>query len=209
MKLSKLKLNPNNPRLIKNDKFKKLVKSLKDFPEMMKLRPIIIDEDNMILGGNMRFKALKELGYKDIPNEWTKCSTDLTKEQQEEFTIKDNIGFGEHDWNILANEWDSVQLAEWGLDVWENLDDKEPEVGLIEDDEIPEVEEAITKQGDLWLLGEHRVLCGDATKKEDVERLMDGQKADMVFTDCDVIVKRWEEFTGNKAGKLDGKTEKV
>jgi len=183
MKLSKLKLNPNNPRLIKNDKFKKLVKSLKDFPEMMKLREIVYDKDYMILGGNMRYRALLELGYKEVPDEWTKCSTDLTKEQQEEFTIKDNIGFGEHDWNILANEWDSVQLAEWGLDVWENLDDKEPEVGLIEDDEIPEVEEAITKQGDLWLLGEHRVLCGDATKKEDVERLMDGQKADMVFTD--------------------------
>jgi len=125
MKLSKLKLNPNNPRLIKNDKFKKLVKSLKDFPEMMKLREIVYDKDYMILGGNMRYRALLELGYKEVPDEWTKCSTDLTKEQQEEFTIKDNVGFGEHDWNILANEWDSVQLAEWGLDVWQNEDDLE------------------------------------------------------------------------------------
>ena len=116
MKLSKLKLNPNNPRLIKNDKFKKLVKSLKDFPEMMKLREIVYDKDYMILGGNMRYRALLELGYKEVPDEWTKCSTDLTKEQQEEFTIKDNIGFGEHDWDILANEWDSDKLNEWGLD---------------------------------------------------------------------------------------------
>ncbi len=109
----------------------------------------------------------------------------------------------------MANEWDSVQLTDWGVDAWPNQDDikAEPIAGLTND--VPEAEESICKAGDIWVLGNHRLLCGDATKKEDVERLMDGQKADMVFTDCDVIVKRWEEFTGNKAGKLDGKTEKV
>ena len=180
VKISKVKGNPNNPRLIKNDKFKKLVKSIQEFPEMLKLRPIVVDEDMMVLGGNMRLKASKDAGLKEV---WIEVAEGLTEEQKKEFIVKDNVGFGEWEWDMLANEWDSVQLAEWGLDVWENLDDKEPEAGLIEDDEIPEVKESKVKRGDIWQLGEHRIMCGDSTSSDDVAKLMNGEKADMVFTD--------------------------
>ena len=180
VKISKVKGNPDNPRIIKNDKFKKLVKSIQEFPEMLKLRPIVVDEGMMVLGGNMRLKASKDAGLKEV---WIEVAEDLTEEQKKEFIVKDNVGFGEWEWDMLANEWDSVQLAEWGLDVWENEDDKEPEAGLIEDDEIPEVKESKVKRGDIWQLGEHRIMCGDSTSSDDVEKLMNGEKADMVFTD--------------------------
>ena len=180
VKISKVKGNPSNPRIIKNDKFKKLVKSIQEFPEMLKLRPIVVDEDFMVLGGNMRLKASKDAGLSEV---WIDIAEGLTEEQKKEFIVKDNVGFGEWEWDILANEWDSVQLAEWGLDVWENLDDKEPEIGLIEDDEIPEVKESKVKRGDIWQLGNHRLMCGDSTSSDDVAKLMNGEKADMVFTD--------------------------
>lgn len=122
MKLSQLKSNPNNPRLIKDDKFKKLVQSIKDFPEMLEKRPIVCvtDTDGMLypLGGNMRLKALQELKFKDIPDTWITMADDWTIEQKKEFTIKDNVGFGEWDWDDLANEWDAEKLEDWGLDVW-------------------------------------------------------------------------------------------
>lgn len=117
IKISELKKNPNNPRLIKDDKFQKLVKSIQDFPKMMELRPIIINDQNIVLGGNMRLAALKELGYKEIPDEWVKQAKDLTQEQQNEFIVKDNVSFGAWDWDTLANEWESDDLADWGLDV--------------------------------------------------------------------------------------------
>ena len=181
MKLEINKLNPNvsNPRIIKNDKFKKLVKSIKEFPEMLELRPIVVDEDMTILGGNMRHKACIEAGLKEV---YVKVAKGLTEEQKQEFIVKDNVGFGEWEWDILANEWDSVQLTEWGLDVWENEDDKVIE-GLIDDDVIPEVKESKVKRGDIWKLGEHRIMCGDSTSSDDVAKLMNGEKADMVFTD--------------------------
>ena len=120
VKLYKIKGNPLNPRVIKTDKFKKLVKSIQEFPEMLKLRPIIVDEDMMVLGGNMRLRASKDAGLKEV---WIEVAEGFTDEQKKEFIVKDNVGFGEWEWDILANEWDSVQLAEWGLDVWENQDD--------------------------------------------------------------------------------------
>jgi hypothetical protein len=122
VKISKVKGNPSNPRIIKNDKFKKLVKSIQEFPEMLKLRPIVVDEDMIVLGGNMRLKASKDAGLKEV---WIEIAEGLTEEQKKEFIVKDNVGFGEWEWDILANEWDSVQLAEWGLDVWQNEDDVE------------------------------------------------------------------------------------
>ena len=128
VKISKVKGNPNNPRIIKNDKFKKLVKSIQEFPEMLKLRPIVVDEDMMVLGGNMRLKASKDAGLKEV---WIEVAEGLTEEQKQEFIVKDNVGFGEWEWDMLANEWDSVQLSEWGLDVWENHDDT-----IVEDDNI-------------------------------------------------------------------------
>lgn len=120
--ISKIQGNPNNPRIIKNDKFKKLVKSIKEFPEMLKLRPIVVDENMMVLGGNMRLKASKDAGLKEV---WIDIAEGLTEEQKQEFIVKDNVGFGEWEWDMLANEWDSVQLADWGLDVWANEDDIE------------------------------------------------------------------------------------
>ena len=117
MKLSEIKRNPNNPRLIKDEKFKKLVKSIEDFPKMMALRPMIIDENNIVLGGNMRLKALKELGYKEIPDDWIKRADELTEEEQRRFIIADNVGFGEHDWEMLKAEWDVEELDGWGLHV--------------------------------------------------------------------------------------------
>ena len=120
VKISKVKGNPSNPRIIKNDKFKKLVKSIQEFPEMLKLRPIVVDEDFMVLGGNMRLKASKEAGLSEV---WIDIAEGLTEEQKKEFIVKDNVGFGEWEWDILANEWDSSKLAEWGLDVWQNEDD--------------------------------------------------------------------------------------
>lgn len=117
MKLSKLKTNPNNPRLIKDDKFQKLVNSIREFPKMMELRPIVVDENMIIQGGNMRFKAIKELGLKEIPDSWVRQANDLTEEEKRRFIIADNVGFGEWDNDMLANEWDSEQLEEWGLDL--------------------------------------------------------------------------------------------
>jgi hypothetical protein len=114
--ISKVKPNQDNPRIIKDYKFKKLVQSIKDFPQMLELRPIVVNEDNIVLGGNMRLKACQEAGLKEVHIIQAK---DLTESQQREFIIKDNVGFGEWDWDLLANEWDNTQLGEWGLDVWQ------------------------------------------------------------------------------------------
>ena len=113
IKLKEIKLNPNNPRLIKDDKFKKLVQSIKDFPEMLNIRPIVVNQDMIILGGNMRYKACKEAGIKDIPV----IVTDLTEAQQREFLIKDNTSGGDWNWDILVNEWNTEQLESWGVDL--------------------------------------------------------------------------------------------
>jgi len=115
VKISEVKSNPNNPRIIKDDKFQKLVASIKELPQMLQLRPIVVNEDMVVLGGNMRLKACKEAGLKEVP---IIKATDLSEEQQRAFIIKDNVGFGEWDWDALANEWDAELLTEWGLDVW-------------------------------------------------------------------------------------------
>ncbi len=182
MKLNDIKSNPNNPRVIKDEKFEKLKKSIKEFPKMMKLRPMVINADNIVLGGNMRLKALKELGYKEIPDEWVKRADELTEDEQRRFIIADNVGFGEHDWEMLANEWNADELEEWGLDIpeWET-----PEVLEAEEDDFDTTppEEPKTVLGDLYEIGEHRLLCGDSTDSDQVAKLMNGEKADMVFTD--------------------------
>ena len=112
--INKVRSNPNNPRIIKDDKFQKLVKSIQEFPQMLEIRPIVVNEDMIVLGGNMRLKACLEAGLKEIP---IIKASNLTEEQQKEFIIKDNVGFGEHDWDIIANEWDTELLEDWGLDV--------------------------------------------------------------------------------------------
>ena len=178
MNLSELQENPNNPRIIKDDKFQKLVKSIKEFPEMLEARPIVVNPENIVLGGNMRLKACKAAGLKEAPvyvASWEESKAN-------EFIVKDNVGFGEWDWDILANEWDATELEEWGLDVW--VPEEEPTEGLTDPDEVPEApEEPKTKLGDLYILGEHRLLCGDSTKAEDVERLMNGEKATLIHAD--------------------------
>lgn len=114
VKIAEVKPNPNNPRLIKDDKFRKLVKSIQEFPDMLSVRPIVVNKDMVVLGGNMRLKAIKEAGYKDIAVE----IVDWTEDQQKEFIVKDNASFGEWDWDDLANNWDEEQLVEWGVDTW-------------------------------------------------------------------------------------------
>ena len=189
MRLSELKTNPTNPRTIKDDKFKKLVQSLKDFPEMMEKRPLICVTDTSDgklypLGGNMRLKALQELKYKDIPDSWVMIADDWSEEQRNEFIIKDNVGYGEWDWEQLQADWDVDTLENWGLDV----PDFEAEVLEVleaeEDDfEIPDEIQTDIVLGDLFEIGEHRLLCGDSTQTDAFEKLMQGELADMVVTD--------------------------
>jgi len=177
MKLSTLRANPTNPRIIKDEKFQKLVKSIEEFPEMLEARPIVVNPEMVVIGGNMRFKACKAAGLKEAPVYMATWGE--TKDR--EFIIKDNVSSGENDFDILANEWDAEELNEWGLDVWTG--EPEETEGLTDPDDVPEVpEEPKTKLGELYILGEHRLLCGDSTKAEDVEKLMNGDKADMVFT---------------------------
>jgi 16S rRNA G966 N2-methylase RsmD len=188
VKIYKLKSNKSNPRIVKNEKFKQLVNSIETIPAFMQLRPVIIDEDFILIAGNMRMKAHKHLGKKVI---WTDMFTKEMSEQmnilaeeegrptktyveyRSEIIIKDNTNAGEWEYDMLANEWDSVLLNEW---------DKK-EAGLIEDDLIPEAKESKVKLGDLWTLGNHKLFCGDSTKSEDVKKLMNKSKADLVFTD--------------------------
>jgi ParB-like chromosome segregation protein Spo0J len=114
MNINEIKPNPNNPRLIKDHKFKQLVKSIQDFPQMLELRPIVIDENNMVLGGNMRLKACIEAGLTDVP---VIHANNLSEAQKKEFIVKDNVGYGEWEWDSLANEWNIEDLDNWGLDI--------------------------------------------------------------------------------------------
>jgi DNA modification methylase len=192
--ITEVKPNGTNPRIIKDAKFKQLVQSIQEFPEMLELRPIIVNSDMVILGGNMRYKACMDAGIKEIP---IMIADSLDEAKQKEFIVKDNVGFGEWDWDVLANEWDVEELAHWGLDL--PLDFAETEVEAEEDDyEQPETIETDIVLGDLFEIGEHRLLCGDSTDSDAVAKLMDGQKADMVFTDPPYNVA----FNG-RSGKFD------
>lgn len=142
IKLSTIKSNPNNPRVIKDHKFEKLKKSIEEFPKMMELRPMVINDDSIVLGGNMRLKALKDLGYKEVPDEWVKSAKDLTEDEQRRFIIADNVGFGEHDWDMLANDWDSLELDEWGLDVWQQP--TEVDYSILDEEDVSEQLEDMT-----------------------------------------------------------------
>ena len=117
IKLSSIKPNPNNPRIIRNEKFEKLKRSIEEFPEMMELRPIVIDETNTIIGGNMRFRALQELGKKEVSNNWIKKASELTEDQKKRFVITDNASFGEWEWGALKSDWDLDFVADWGVDI--------------------------------------------------------------------------------------------
>jgi DNA modification methylase len=194
-KLSDIKRNPNNPRLIKDDKFAKLVKSIREFPEMLRIRPIVVNSDMVVLGGNMRLRACAEAGLKEVP---IIMADELTEEQQREFIIKDNVGFGEWEWEMIASDWDVQELEEWGLDV---PDFGTTELEAVEDDfDTTPPEEPRTVLGDLYEIGEHRLLCGDSTDSDAVAKLMNGEKADMVFTDPPWNVNYGAVKEGNAMG---------
>ena len=193
VKINSIKTNPKNPRLIKDDKFKKLVNSIKEFPQMLELRPIVVDENNIILGGNMRHKACIEAGLKEV---YIVQAKDLTEEQKDEFIVKDNVGFGEWDWDILANEWDTEKLQDWGLDL--PLDVSVQELEAEEDDyEIPNEITTDIVLGDLFEIGEHRLLCGDSTDSDQVAKLMNGEKANLSFTSPPYNAGKSEMLSGN------------
>ena len=200
--LSDIRENPNNPRLIKDDKFKKLVQSIKDFPQMLAIRPIVVNADMTVLGGNMRLKACKEAGLKKVP---ILVANDLTDAQQKEFIIKDNVGFGEWDWDTLANEWNVEELTEWGLDI-PNFEIEEVLEAVEDDFDVPEggIKTDIVL-GDLFEIGGHRLLCGDSTDSDSVAKLMNGEKADMVFTDPPYGMKLDTDYSGMQGNGRKGK----
>ena len=195
IELSKLEVNkgqieglPKNPRLIKDAKFEKLKKSIEDNPEMLGMREVLVfphGSKYVIIGGNMRFQACKELQFLTVPCKI--LDKDTTAEQLRAITIKDNVGFGEHDWELLANEWDSVELEEWGLEV-PNFETEETILEAEEDDyEEPENLKVDVVLGDLIEFEctdgrVHRLICGDSTDSDAVAKLMNGSKADLVFT---------------------------
>jgi len=183
VEISRVKTNPKNPRVIADSKFILLKKSLKEFPDMLNKRPLVCVTDTngkfVVLGGNMRLKAANEIGLKKIPiilaDEWT-------EEQKAEFLIKDNASFGQWNWEELKSEWDEGLLQDWGLDLpsdWE-----EPENLEAEEDDFDETppENPITVLGDLYEIGEHRLLCGDSTDSDQVAKLMNGEKSELLFT---------------------------
>jgi DNA modification methylase len=178
LNIKDIKLNSHNPRDITPEQFAKLKKSLQEFPQMLDTRPLVIDENNVVLGGNMRLRVLQDLGFEDVP---VKQVTGWTEEQKKEFIVKDNLSYGMWDWEMLANEWDAEQLEDWGLEIkgWE-----EEKLEAQEDNfEVPDEIQTDIQLGDIIEIGEHRLMCGDSTDIAQVEKLMNGGKADMVFTD--------------------------
>jgi len=193
VKLSEIKSNPNNPRIIKDDKFHKLVKSIQEFPKMLEIRPIVVNQDMIVLGGNMRLKASKEAGLKEV---FIVKADDLTEDEQKQFIIKDNVGFGEWDWEMLANEWEADLLEEWGLDVPDFGITEEPSAE--EDDyNMPDEIQTDIVLGDLFEIGEHRLLCGDSTDSDAVAKLMNGEKANLSFTSPPYNAGKSEALSGN------------
>ena len=160
---------------------------------MLEKRPIVVDEDMVVLGGNMRLKACKSAGLFEV---WVDIAEGWTQEQKDEFIIKDNVGFGEWDWDILANEWDVGELAEWGLDLPDMFDDVEPEA---EEDDYTEPDnmQVDVVLGDLIEIGEHRLLCGDSTDSDQVAKLMNNVRASIAFTSPPYNAGKSEALSGN------------
>ena len=176
---------PKNPRFIRDDRFKKLVKSIEDDPEMLELRELIVIHRAgiyIIIGGNMRYRALKDLGYKEAPCKVLKEDTPVEKLRA--YVIKDNVGYGQDDYDDLANDWDMEELEDWGVEFPDLGDQLEVEETAEDDDyEEPNDLQVDVVLGDLIEIGKHRLLCGDSTDSEQVEKLMNGEKADCVITD--------------------------
>ena len=202
IKVSDIKSNPNNPRVIKDDKFDKLVTSIKEFPEMLEARPIVVNPDMVVLGGNMRLKALKAAGVKEAPvyvATWDEI-------KQKEFIIKDNVGFGEWDWDILANEWDAEELEGWGLDlpgfvVAEELQAEEDNF------EMPDEIQTDIVIGDLFEIGEHRLLCGDSTDSEGWSKILPKDGVEIIYTDPPYSSGGFQE-SGKTSGSIGARGNK-
>lgn len=175
--IADLKPNPDNPRIIKDDKFEKLVQSLKDFPEMAEVREVVINKDNLILGGNMRFKAMQEAGWSEVPVR----VVDWPEDKQKEFIVKDNVSGGEWDWDMVANQYELEDLEAWGVDLPIQLQNEQE----VEEDDAPEVstEPPVSKLGEIYQLGRHRLMCGSSTDLGDVSELVNGQLVDLLLTD--------------------------
>ena len=207
MKLKDIRPNPDNPRVIRDEKFQKLKRSIEEFPKMMSLRPIVIDADGVALGGNMRLRALQDLGYKEVPDEWVRRAEELTDDEKRRFVIADNVGFGEWAWDALANEWDAEDLEAWGLDLPEFIE----EIKEAEDDgfEMPDEVHTDIVPGDLFEIGPHRLLCGDSTNADDVPKLLGGKKPLLMVTDPPYGVEydpEWRKEAGiNKNAAKMGK----
>lgn len=181
---AQLKANPTNPRVLRDEKFAKLKASIQSFPDMLNYRGIVAVTDTdgkfMVLGGNMRLRAIQDLGIKEVP---VMLADHWTEEQRREFIIKDNVGFGEWDWDDLANNWDGEQLQDWGLDLPVDFN-AETNEGLTDPDEVPEVPETpITVLGDVWVMGKHRIVCGDSTEADTVAKCLNGVKPHLMVTD--------------------------
>ena len=179
MLITEIKSNPNNPRIIKDHKFKQLVKSIQDFPQMLELRPIVIDENNMVLGGNMRLKACLEAGLTDVP---VIHANNLSEEKKKEFIVKDNVGYGEWDWDDLANNWDALELTEWGLDI-PNFDGEILEAEEDDFDVPVGGSETDIVLGDIFEIGQHKLLCGSSTQTDSWSKIFASELADLVITD--------------------------
>lgn len=204
IKISDIISNPENPRVIKDDKFKKLVQSIRDFPEMLELRPIVVNAGLMVLGGNMRLKAAHEAGLKEVA---VIRAESLTEAQQKEFIIKDNLGYGEWDWELINANWDTEQLTNWGLDIPAfKLQDAQEDDYVIPD----EIETDIIA-GDLFEIGAHRLLCGDSTNADDVGKLLGGKEPYLMVTDPPYGVNYdadWRNHTGMaRADRAIGKVK--
>jgi DNA modification methylase len=198
-----VKPNPSNPRHIKDHKFTQLVKSIRHFPEMLQLRPIVVDSDNIVLGGNMRLKACIEAGLKEVP---IIVASELTDEQQKEFIIKDNVGFGEWDWEQLANEWEIEQLSDWGLDLPIEMEDTEIEA--VEDNyQAPDTIETDIVIGDLFEIGEHRLLCGDSTDSQNWGKILPIEGIEIIYTDPPYSSGGFQE-SGKTSGSIGARGSK-
>jgi site-specific DNA-methyltransferase (adenine-specific) len=193
VKIGLIKPNPNNPRIIKDEAFKKLVKSIRELPEMAAVRPIVVNQDMIVLGGNMRLRAMKEAGWTEAPI----VQVDWDEEKQRQFIIKDNVSGGEWDWEMLANEWEASDLLDWGLDLPDNFQEPgEPEPA--EDEyELPTQIKTDIREGDYFQIGDHRLLCGSSTDQDQVNRLFEGQLADMIMTDPPYNIN-YESANGKK-----------
>lgn len=199
--ISQIKSNPNNPRIIKDEKFAKLVESVKEFPEMAEVRELVVNTDYVILGGNMRFKAMQEAGWKDVPVR----VVDWPEEKQREFVIKDNVSGGEWDWESLANQYEALELEDWGVDLPTMFDKDDDEVDEDEAPEIDESEPAKSEAGKIYQLGDHRVLCGSATDEDGINRLLGDYGIDLLVTDPPYNV----DYTGKTKDALKIENDKM